>query len=552
MLVQRLAFGALLVLAAPAAADEFRPPSTITSVIVYPQGASVVRTASVDLPPGDSVVIIGGLPVSIEADSLKVEGSASSAVAIGSVETRYVPAGETSDPARQAILDAIRAIEDRIVGVEGRIAALEGRRRFLEQLIETTPAGFSAALSEGAAIDQWAAAAVTIGEGLAAAAREIHAARIEQRALGEDLAERQKELAELPAPQDSVEAWISLNAETAASGTIDISYRAPDAYWVPTYDAQLWTGEDGEKPHLTIVRRAEVTQATGEDWTSVALTLSTARTAGGTAAPFLAPNLVALFDEYEVFAPDSDASFATPRPMPAPSLAGQGAAGVPQEEAAKYIEAAANFGDFRAEYVVPGKVSVQSGEGARSLQVATEEMVARLEVRAVPMLSDAAYLHAAFVPDEGAPLLPGKISLFRDGTFVGTGELPLGRAGRELNLGFGVDDRVRITRVVLDRETAEHGILSTRKTDTQRFKITVDNLHSQPMEIVVIDRMPYAEDEDVTVARVRDATEPTTVNLDDLRGVLAWSYTYAPGETREIVNGYEVSWPADRQVGMLE
>ena len=555
MLVHRLTFGVLLVLSGPAAADDFRPASNITSVIVYPQGASVVRTAAVDLPAGASIVTIGDLPLSVEADSLKVEGGASGVIAIGSVETRYVPAGETTDPARQAFLDAIRGIEDRIAAIEDRIGALDGRRRFLERLIETTPAGFGAALSEGSgAIDQWATAAIAIGDGLAAAAKEMQAARIEQRSLNEDLTKQHEALTDLPEPRDSMEVRISLSIQSAVTGTLNVSYRTPDAYWAPTYDAQLSTGEGSGEPSLTIVRRAEVTQATGEDWTDVSMTLSTTRTAGGTAAPFLPPNLISLYDEYEVFAQDSDASFAASRPLPAPVLMGEGgeaAQGLAQEEVAKYLEAAANFGDFRAEYVVPGLVSVDSGEGARSLQIATEQMVARLEVRAVPMLSDAAYLHAAFVPAEGAPLLPGTVSLYRDGIFVGNGDLPMGRAGRELNLGFGVDDKVRIARVVLERETGEHGILSSRKTDTQRFKITIDNLHSQPIEIVVLDRVPYAEDENVTVVRVRDSSEPTTINVDDRRGVLAWAYTYEPGETREILNGYEVSWPADREVGML-
>jgi uncharacterized protein (TIGR02231 family) len=239
--------------------------------------------------------------------------------------------------------------------------------------------------------------------------------------------------------------------------------------------------------------------------------------------------------------------------LPAPSLdAVRDLFGGAGEEAAKYIEAAADFGDFRAEYVVPGRVSVDSGKGARSMRIATEQVVARIEVRAVPMLSDAAYLHAAFVPPDGAPMLAGKVALFRDGTFVGNGELPLGRAGRELNLGFGIDDRVRVTRVALDRETGQHGILTSRKTDARRFKITIDNLHSQPVEIAVYDRIPYAEDDSVAIVRLRDMTEPTVVNVDDRRGVLAWTYTYEPGETREILNGYEVSWPADKQLVALD
>ena len=550
----RLCLGLLVFLAVPAAAEDVVATSTITSVVVYPQGATVVRTAAIDLPAGASVVVIDGLPLAIEADSLKVEGAATGALAIASVETRYVPAGETTDPARQAILDAIRNVEDRIAALDDRIAALDGRRRFLERLIEATPEGFGAALSEGVgAIDQWATAAATIGDGLAAAAKDMQSARIEQRTLNETLAGHRKELAELPEPRDSLAVRIAVTAEGPASGMLAVSYRTPVASWVPTYDAQLSTGEDGAPPSLTIVRRAEVTQATGEDWTDVAMTLSTTRTTGGTMAPFLAASLVAIFDEYDYGYPASESAVATPRPLPAPSLdAVLNAFGGADEEAAKYIEAAADFGDFRAEYVVPGRVSVDSGKGARSMRIATEQVVARIEVRAVPMLSDAAYLHAAFVPPDGAPMLAGKVALFRDGTFVGNGELPFGRAGRELNLGFGIDDRVRVTRVALDRETGQHGILTSRKTDTSRFKITVDNLHSQPVEIAVYDRIPYAEDDSVAIVRLRDMTEPTVVNVDDRRGVLAWTYIYKPGETREILNGYEVSWPADKQLVALD
>ena len=551
----RLCLGLLLLIAAPAAAQEIRVPSTISSVVVYPQGATVVRMVDLNLPAGDSVVVVDGLPLVLEADSLEVEGSGSGAISIASVETRYVPAGETTNPDREALLDSIRNFEDRIVALDDRIGALDGQRRFLERLIDATPEGFGAALSEGiGAIDQWATAAATIGDGLATVAKDTQAARLEQRGLSEDLAEQRKQLVALPEPRDSIAVRVSLSADAAATGMLLVSYRTPAASWVPTYDAQLATGENGEAPSLTIIRRAEVTQATGEDWMDVAMTLSTTRTTGGTVAPFLPASLVALFDGYEYDHAIAESEAALIRPMPAPSLdvdLTDALAGT-QEEAAKYIEAAADFGDFRAEYVVPGRVSVDSGKGARSMRIATEQVVARIEVRAVPMLSDAAYLHAAFVPPDGAPMLAGRVALFRDGTFVGNGELPFGRAGRELNLGFGVDDRVRVTRVVLDRETGQHGLLTSRKTDTRRFKITVDNLHSQPVEIAVFDRVPYAEDENVAVVRLGDMTEPTTVNVDDRRGVLAWTYTYEPAETREILNGYEVSWPADKQLVALE
>jgi uncharacterized protein (TIGR02231 family) len=554
MLRSRLCLGVFLVAATPATADEFRPQTTIASVVVYPQGAAVVRTASVTLPAGDSTIFVGDLPAGIDTGSLKVDGSAGAAMSIASVATRLVPADEAVDPERERLLAEIQKIEDRLAGVSDRIAALDGRRRFLERLIETTPEGFGKALAEGgAAIDQWTAAALAIGDGLTAAAEATRSADLEARQLNEILAERRKALAGLAVPQDHIGVTIAVSAAAATSGAISISYRSPSATWLPTYDAQLVTGDEGGVASLSIVRRAEVAQATGEDWSNVALTLSTTRTAEGTAAPFLPANLIALYDGRDYAMPQSEGSMTATRPLAAPGLADMDASGgAVQDQVAKYVEAAAIFGDFRAEYVVPGHVSVESGKDARSLQIATEKVAARIEVRAVPMLSDLAFLHAAFVPPDGAPLLPGKVALFRDGAFVGNGELPLGRAGRELNLGFGIDDRVRVTRVALDRETGEHGLLSSRKTDTQRFKITVDNLHRQPISIAVFDRIPYAEDDKVSIVPVRETTEPTATDVDDRRGVVAWTYVYQPNETREILHGYEVSWPADRQVVSLD
>ena len=62
--------------------------------------------------------------------------------------------------------------------------------------------------------------------------------------------------------------------------------------------------------------------------------------------------------------------------------------------------------------------------------------------------------------------------------------------------------------------------------------------------------MPYAEDETIEVKRLDDVTPPTAENVDDRKGVLAWTYTYQPGESRDIRNAYQVSWPANESVVM--
>ena len=539
-----------------AAADDLKLVSKIASVTVYPLGATVVRSAPVTLPAGASIVVLDDLPLELEADSLKVDGSGNHTLAIASVETRLVRADGNADPARVVIEDEIEAIDDKLAAVNDHIGALEGRKEFLEKLIEATPEGFGKGLAEGTGnVEQWSAAAMTIGTGLAAVADEMRAARIEERTLIRQRDDREKALAELPEPKEHRAVRISLATDAPTSGSLSISYRTRSARWLPTYDAHLTTGDAGAEPSLSIVRRAEVTQNTGEDWSDVQLTLSTAQSLGGTAAPELAPYLVSLYDPDDTVRQESLAKSRADAPpatvaMDAAGEIGSGPAEPPKP--AEFIEAAANFGDFRGEYKVPGLVSVEDGEGTRSLQVATEKAPTKLEVRAVPLLSDTAYLQASFTPAEGAPLLAGKVALFRDGTFVGNGDVPFTSAGKELDLGFGVDDRVHVVRTTLERQTGEHGIFSGRKTDLRRYKITVDNLHTRPIDITILDREPYAEDEKVTVARLDDITQPTTVDVDDKRGLLAWTYTYAPGESHEIVNGYEVSWPSDQSLVSLD
>ncbi len=548
MRVASLCLGVLMVAAAPAFAGELTVPSTITSVTVYPLGAAVTRTARVDLPIGATTVLIDNLPLELDPASLKVDGAADAPLAIASVETRTVSAAGVEDPKRAALQSEIQMLGDKIAAIDGKMNALAGRRRFLEALIKATPGGFGTALGEGKGnVADWAAAATTIGDGLAAVAEAEQALTIEKRALGQQVADRQSALALLPVPEDHLAVRVALEADAAATGTLTLTYQVASARWAPTYDAQLATGDGGGEPALTLVRRAEVTQATGEDWNDVALTLSTARTTEGTAPPALSPFLVSFYDA-DAYMRESAGSLQATAPAPAPkALADElDAANVP----ARVTEAAADFGDFRAEFHVPGAVSVESGAGARSMRITTDQVPVTLAVKAVPLISDAAYLEASFTPPAGAPLLAGKVALFRDGSFVGNGALPFTEAGKSRDLGFGLDDRVHVTRTTLARETGQRGLLSARKTDLRRYRITVENLHTRPIDIVVLDRMPFAEDDSIEVTPVSDATQPTTADVEDQRGVLAWRYTYAAGEKREIVTGYEVSWPADRNVAL--
>jgi hypothetical protein len=102
--------------------------------------------------------------------------------------------------------------------------------------------------------------------------------------------------------------------------------------------------------------------------------------------------------------------------------------------------------------------------------------------------------------------------------------------------------------VPLRRRETEPSWTQGARSDLREFKTTVRNLHDRPMRITVLDQTPFAENAAITVEALQGATPPTERNLQDRRGVLAWSFDYKPGEEREIRHGFRLRWPGDREL----
>jgi uncharacterized protein (TIGR02231 family) len=188
----------------------------------------------------------------------------------------------------------------------------------------------------------------------------------------------------------------------------------------------------------------------------------------------------------------------------------------------------------------------ETGDTKR-VQIDDMKLDPALTVRAVPKQQEKAYLSAKIVTAAGSPLLPGQVALFRDAVFVGTGSLPLLAPGEEHELGFGVDDSIRVRHAVAEEKRIESGIISTSKTDSRSYRITVKNLHERPIQISVLDQIPTSQHADITV-ELTGKTAPTKRDVDSKRGVLAWEMTLEPNEERAIEFGYRATWPAAKNV----
>ena len=274
-------------------------PSQIDAVTVFPQGAEVTRLASVKLPAGATTLLLEGLPGEADPQSIRVEGAGGEGIEITSVDTRNLPlTSEAQDAERKTIELQIESLQDERSGLDQTIADADYQKRLLMALADKqlTPV---AAPDKPATIDGAGLGSVldVVATKLQAISKTIHSAQLRQRDIDKRVGEFQVSLGSL-APQQGSRLQVAINVAATAetSGSFRVRYRVASAGWSPFYDAKLATAQKGKSGKIEIVRRADVMQSTGEDWSNVALTLSTARTLGATEAPYLFENELQVFN----------------------------------------------------------------------------------------------------------------------------------------------------------------------------------------------------------------------------------------------------------------
>jgi uncharacterized protein (TIGR02231 family) len=553
----------------PALAADFAVSSHIDRVTVYPQGADVTRMADVTIPAGEHRIILADLPATIDPRSIRVEGEGSSPLEIASVDTKSQYIDQAArDAERKALEKQIAALYDERTALDQAISDANQQRTFLiglsdRQIIPQA----STETVKGIDVTQLAGLLDLMGTRLAALARGIQDAQLRQRAIDEQVNDLNAKLnAVAPANTYRMETVINVAAKAEMKGAIRVSYRLMEAGWSPYYDAKLVTS-DTAPAKLEIVRRAEVTQYTSENWDNVSLVLSTTRPSGTTAAPELGEEELMVEEQRrnEVMrkqALEAPAASAPVMEMDGAMTVGEAASGnggalgdKAKLDALKPVmqrQAVVELAGFQASFAITGLVSVDNTGQAKKVRISGDDHEATLVIESVPRLDPNAYLTASFKVKGQGPMLPGIANLYRDGVFVGQGGLPLLTEGEEATLGFGVDDLVKVERKEVKKSVGEEGILTSSNVEERAWDITVKNLHKGKMAVHILDRMPFSASEKIEVEVLAGMTAPTEKDYKKRRGVMSWSFDLEPAAETVVKTGYRITWPEGMRIGQAE
>jgi uncharacterized protein (TIGR02231 family) len=536
--------------------------SRITAVAVYPDRAVLTRLGRVELPAGDSELILDGLPAALVDESLQVSGRGTAAATILDVNLRRTFLETSPDPRLRALEEELANLQREDEALVARLKQLDEQRSLLQRIeaaLTATPTKDSPTARPS--LDEWQRLLAFQAENLTRLAGDQQSLQLQRSALAAKIAAVEAQLNEIRgrSPQRRSQKAATLRVSASHAGTLElsVSYTTPGASWSAAYDARL----RAETRAIDVTYYGVIRNGTGEDWNGVALTLSTARPGLGGGAPTLSPWVVepvrpmpTAYLAQGVASSEFKTARRAAGPTEALTLAGSAAA----ESDATVAEATVQTGLSSATFRIEAPLSLPSDRSAQKVVITTLNCPAELRYETAPKLIEAAYLSASSTNRSDFPWLAGPVNAFLGDTFIATSALRAVMPGETLALSLGVDDSIAVKRRIVKRFTEDTGLTNSGRRITHEYVVTLTNHKKTAERIVLREPTPVSRDEKIVVKVItpaeRDissATAPKEISRE-ADGILAWRIDLKPGEKREVPIKLTIEHPADLTVTGLD
>lgn len=532
----------LLALAPQAGAPDRTPLATrIEEVTVFPGQALVRRVGSA--PAGAERLVIAGLPLGIDAASLRASCENGEVVAL---ETRTRLVLEVPEERLAALRARLKELTRGRESLTDERSLADDVKGHLQRLLQMEESEHARDLERGRMDRElWSANLSYIQERLSEARRALREVewRIEELDLQLDEVRHELERSQSGGASERVDVWIDLVAR-GGTPVVELEYLVGGAGWAPLYD--LRTAADARSVELAY--RAHVHQQTGEDWSECEVLLSTARPQLGAQGPEPFPIWLRLVDA------SSGRGFS--RAPAAESLKAVGYAAESDDAFLGRGAAAPAFAAVEAQglsvrYRLPRRETIQSRVEPTTVLVGQARLEARPEYHVTPSLDLNVWLRGVAANSSPWTLLPGRASVFFGADYVGAAEIGLVSPGAELTLHLGADPALVVERVQTEDMTKGPGLFGSRETQSETWRVTIENhgaaAANGAAEVFVTEALPRSTDERITVELAKSSPKP----LEDERwkkeleeqGVRAWTLSVPRDGKAALEYQVKVSYP---------
>jgi len=198
-------------------------------------------------------------------------------------------------------------------------------------------------------------------------------------------------------------------------------------------------------------------------------------------------------------------------------------------------------------------LSMPSRSDQQLITIASFEAKAEFLMIGTPLLTDYVYLQADVTNNSDVIMLAGPASMYRDGEFVGKGQLEMVTMGEKFTAGFGVDSQVRISREFKDKKVET---LWGNRVEKYDYRIAISNYKNTKVRLRLLERIPFTKDEKLEISGFETNT-PLSTDADYVRtqkdkGILRWDLNLAPATAEEkatlVTYSYSMKYDSDMSI----
>lgn len=590
-----MALGLFLIIAKPGLADAIEGKSLLSQVTLYRNQAQVTRVVTVPKGQGPVELLVEGLPPQVQPGSLFAEGGQE--IDVRAVRYRERVVSEEPREEIRELDEQILSIQTRLQEVGAMMSLIEKRTAYLDKLENFSATTGAEELSKGVLdAKQLRETAQFVFEQRLAATKEMLSLKGSQREIKKELALLQQQRSKLAGKSQAVtrEAVLFLDRRDADAGAVRLTYLVGNCGWSPSYNVR----GDLSNSKVRVEYNALIRQMTGEDWDGVELTLSTASPMISASGPAIAGFPVSLkqlskggrglngFDLNDAL-PNASRGNKSKVANEYQGLFTQQRANVtalnqtydnrgnfnfawstnllandrqlielcePIDKLAPLAMVKAADHGLSIDYVIEGKVSLQSRSDQQMTRIMQSELDGGFYHVANPVLTQLVYREAEVLNTSGRDLLAGPVNVYLDGRFVGRSEMVSVTRGQTFVLGFGADPQLKASRQLVKREQTQQGGNTLVEFD---YRLAVENFNGDPANVRVFDRLPNFPNEDDVKLTLNNgfdelSKDPVYLRIDRPNGILRWDITVDPDATGEDANvlPYRYTLEFDRNYGL--
>ena len=249
-----------------AQADDQKIVSKVQKVVVFLNGAQVIRTAMVHISPGNSILIFENISPGIDVQSIQVHANGEFTILSVKHELNFL-----NEQIKQQRIEDLRAkqknIKDKIDLQNGLASIYQEEENMLvkNQMIAGQNTGLDIIKLKQALDFQT--------ERLTALKKKEQENTAQIVDLNKELLKYNQQIAELNkgASTATSNILVTVSSKAALQTDFTLSYVVHNASWFPTYDVRA---KNVNSP-ISVSYKANVSQQSGEDWKNIKLTLST-------------------------------------------------------------------------------------------------------------------------------------------------------------------------------------------------------------------------------------------------------------------------------------